>query len=282
MYFTKEQFQAYQEQGFLLLNQYLSPDEVALMKGELPTLFAEDSPGKVLEKDKNTVRAIHASHTRNDVFERLSRHPRLVEPVMRLLGSEVYVYQFKINAKAAFSGDVWQWHQDYIFWRKEDGLPTARIINVMVLLDEMNEFNGPFFLIPGSHKEGMIDTSEKKLTDVSKSSANSEDMSSWKASFSANLKYSLSAETVADLVSNYGVTSIKAPAGSVLFFDSNVAHASPCNISPFARSIAIITYNSVENIPFPVENPRPEFLVSRDYRPVEPLGEDSLLLKSLV
>jgi ectoine hydroxylase-related dioxygenase (phytanoyl-CoA dioxygenase family) len=282
MYFTKEQFQAYQEQGFLLLNQYLSPDEVALMKGELPTLFAEDSPGKVLEKDKNTVRAIHASHTRNEVFERLSRHPRLVEPVMRLLGSEVYVYQFKINAKAAFSGDVWQWHQDYIFWRKEDGLPTARIINVMVLLDEMNEFNGPFFLIPGSHKEGMIDTSEKKLTDVSKNSANSEDMSSWKASFSANLKYSLSAETVANLVSNYGVTSIKAPAGSVLFFDSNVAHASPCNISPFARSIAIITYNSVENIPFPVENPRPEFLVSRDYRPVEPLGEDSLLLKSLV
>src|SRR6478672_899562 len=282
MYFTKEQFQAYQEQGFLLLNQYLSPDEVEIMKGELPALFAEDSPGKVLEKDKNTVRAIHASHTRNEVFERLSRHPRLVEPVMRLLGSEVYVYQFKINAKAAFSGDVWQWHQDYIFWRKEDGLPTARIINVMVLLDDMNEFNGPFFLIPGSHKEGMIDTSEKKLTNVSKNPTDSEDGSSWKANFEANLKYSLNPETVADLVSNYGVTSIKAPAGSVLFFDSNVAHASPCNISPFTRSIAIITYNSVENIPFPIENPRPEFLVSRDYRPVEPLAEDSLLLKSLV
>jgi len=282
MYFTKEQFQTYQEQGFLLLNQYLSPDEVEIMKGELPALFAEDSPGKVLEKDKNTVRAIHASHTRNEVFERLSRHPRLVEPVMRLLGSEVYIYQFKINAKAAFSGDVWQWHQDYIFWRKEDGLPTARIINVMVLLDDMNEFNGPFFLIPGSHKEGMIDTSEKKLTNVSKNPTDSEDGSSWKANFEANLKYSLNPETVADLVSNYGVTSIKAPAGSVLFFDSNVAHASPCNISPFTRSIAIITYNSVENIPFPIENPRPEFLVSRDYRPVEPLAEDSLLLKSLV
>ena len=282
MYFTKEQFQSYQEQGFLLLNQYLSPDEVEIMKGELPALFAEDSPGKVLEKDKNTVRAIHASHTRNEVFERLSRHPRLVEPVMRLLGSEVYIYQFKINAKAAFSGDVWQWHQDYIFWRKEDGLPTARIINVMVLLDDMNEFNGPFFLIPGSHKEGMIDTSEKKLTNVSKNPTDSEDGSSWKANFEANLKYSLNPETVADLVSNYGVTSIKAPAGSVLFFDSNVAHASPCNISPFTRSIAIITYNSVENIPFPIENPRPEFLVSRDYRPVEPLAEDSLLLKSLV
>jgi len=282
MYFTKEQFQVYQNQGFLLLNQYLSTAEVEMMKAELPALFAEDSPGKVLEKDKSTVRAIHASHTRNEVFERLSRHPRLVEPVMRLLGSEVYIYQFKINAKAAFSGDVWQWHQDYIFWRKEDGLPTARIINVMVLLDDMNEFNGPFFLIPGSHKEGMIDTSVKNSTESSKNQEFSAENSNWKANFAANLKYSLNQETVADLVSTYGVTSIKAPAGSVLFFDSNLVHASPCNISPFARSIAIITYNSVENIPFPVENPRPEFLVGRDYRPVEPLAEESLLLTSLV
>jgi hypothetical protein len=40
----------------------------------------------------------------------------------------------------------------------------------------------------------------------------------------------------------------------------------------------IITYNSIENIPLPVSNPRPDFLVSQDYRPVTPLGSDALSL----
>ncbi|MEI9803134.1 MAG: phytanoyl-CoA dioxygenase family protein [Pseudolabrys sp.] len=43
----------------------------------------------------------------------MARHPRLVEPLRQLFGENVYVHQFKLNAKAAFEGDVWQWHQDY-------------------------------------------------------------------------------------------------------------------------------------------------------------------------
>ena len=33
------------------------------------------------------------------------------------------MHQFKLNAKAAFEGEVWQWHQDYGTWARDDGMP---------------------------------------------------------------------------------------------------------------------------------------------------------------
>ena len=64
----------------------------------------------------------------------------------------------------------------------------------------------------------------------------------------------------------------KGPAGSVLFFDANLVHASPSNLSPFDRAVAFLTYNSVENVPPPVEQPRPDFLVDRQITPIVPVA----------
>jgi len=278
MYLTKEQMKTYEDNGFILLPKYFSPTEVERIKAEFPALLDENPQRKVFEKDGYTVRSVHGSHTTSKVFQSLSQHPRLVKPAMQILESKVYVYQFKINVKAAFSGDVWEWHQDYIFWLKEDGMPTARVTNVVIFLDDMNEFNGPLFVIPGSHKEGMIDVAAQNVTDTNEQSTTYSSSPGWISNFTASLTYSLNRDIVSDLVFKYGISSIKALAGSALFFSSNIVHASPNNISPFERTIVIVTFNSTENIPSQIENPRPEFLVSRDYRPVEPLSDDALLL----
>ena len=80
----------------------------------------------------------------------------MVEPVQQVLGEALYMHQFKINGKAAFDGDVWQWHQDYGTWRADDLMPEPRAMNVAIFLDEVNEFNGPLMFIPGSHKLGAL------------------------------------------------------------------------------------------------------------------------------
>lgn len=270
MYLTKEQRKAYEEKGFLLIPECFSKPEVALMKSQLPILFSEDSPRRVLEKEGKIVRSVYGSHMTNDIFRRLSQHPRIVGPVRQILG-EVYVYQFKINAKEAFAGDIWEWHQDYVFWRKEDGLPNARVINVAVFLDEVHEFNGPLYIIPGTHGEGMIDVeAHEKPAEYAGSPA-------WISNLTADLKYSLDKATVARLVTQHGIVAPKGPSGSVLFFHGNLVHGSVPNISPFNRVIAIITYNSVHNLPPPCENPRPDFLVSRDHTAIVPLSDNVLL-----
>lgn len=244
MHLTSEQQKTYEENGFLFFPEYFSNAEVDLMKAQLTALFSEDSPRRVLEKNSNVVRSVYGSHTTNEIFRRLTRHPRLVDLAKQILGSDIYVYQFKINAKAAFAGDLWEWHQDYVFWRKEDAMPTPRVVNVSVYLDEVNEFNGPMLMIPGTQMEGVIDVPAREGQPAAY-----EDSPAWISNLTADLKYSIDKETVARMVSKHPITAPKGARGSVLFFHGNLVHGSVPNMSPFDRAIVVITYNSVENVP---------------------------------
>jgi ectoine hydroxylase-related dioxygenase (phytanoyl-CoA dioxygenase family) len=276
---TEEELRIFEHQGFVLIPEYFARSEVAVMRAELASEFAVDSPRRVVEKDGKVVRSVYGSHRSNEVFRRLAHHRRLVEPAMQILGSQVYVYQFKINAKTAFTGDIWEWHQDYIFWLKEDGMPTERVVNALVFLDEVTEFNGPLFVVPGSHKEGVFNIPSReelpgknaKLPEVYKNNP------AWISNLTADLKYSLDKEIIADLIKRRGIAAPKGPEGSVLFFHCNLVHGSTNNISPFDRVNVIISFNSIDNIPVSDKEPRPDFLVSRDSTPIVPLPDDVLL-----
>ena len=273
---TDEQIEAYGQDGLLFLSNYYSPAEVGVLKAELLKVFAEDTPKRVLEKEPGIVRSVYGSHQTSEVFRALSRHPRIVEPARQILGGDVYVYQFKVNAKAAFGGDVWEWHQDYIFWRDEDGMPSERVASVAIFLDEVTEFNGPMFFIPGSQAEGVLGGAPKPADDIKRFKAY-EDSPAWISNLTADLKYSVNRETVAHLVAKYGIVAPKGPAGSALFFHGNTVHASSNNISPTDRAVVIVTFNSVENAPAWREDARPEFLMSRDETPVVAVLDDALL-----
>jgi hypothetical protein len=275
MRLTTDQLTRLRTDGYLLCERVFTAAEVALLRAEAACEFAIDSPRRVLEKDAPIVRSVYGSHATNGVFANVARHPRLVHPARQILGGDVYVYQFKINAKAAFRGDVWEWHQDYIFWRNEDGMPAPAVINVVVFLDDVTEFNGPMYVVPGSHRAGVVEPDEA----ASDPGAAYHGSPAWISSLTARLKYSLSPTAVAAAVRESGIDAPKGPAGSVLFFDANLLHASPPNLSPFDRTLCIATYNSVRNIPRPVGEPRPSFLVSRDVtRTVE--VEDDVLLRA--
>jgi len=271
MRLTIKELDFYADNGFVFLPDRFSEADVSAVKAELPALFAEDTPRRVVEKS-GEVRSVYGSHTTNEILRRLSRHPKIVEPAMQIVDSQVYVYQFKINAKVAFSGDIWEWHQDYVFWLKEDSLPSARVTNAVIFLDEVNEFNGPLFLIPGSHKEGVInvDAHDKPGPSSVGEGQTGSDLHdlSWLSNLTADLKYSLGKNIVARLVSKYGIVAPKGLKGSVLFFDSNLVHGSTNNISPFDRAIILVTFNSTANVPVLTEKSRPDFLVSRDTKPI--------------
>ncbi|HEY4033887.1 MAG TPA: phytanoyl-CoA dioxygenase family protein [Ktedonobacteraceae bacterium] len=270
MRLTNEQITSYNQQGFLLLPNYFTSTEVDLLKAQLPDIYQEDVPQRVLENDHKTVRSVYGLHVHNEIFKRLVRLPRILEPATQLLNSQVYIHQFKINSKAAFNGDVWQWHQDYIFWAKEDGMPSPRAVNITIFLDEVNEFNGPMFFIPRTH---LVDT-----VDVPANTKNSaiDHEATWLSNLTADLKYTLDRQTIASLIKVHGIMSAKGPSSSILLFHPNLVHGSPSNISPFDRTIIIITYNSIENIPRNIETPRPDFLASRSFTAVVPLVDDTL------
>jgi ectoine hydroxylase-related dioxygenase (phytanoyl-CoA dioxygenase family) len=277
MQLTQEQLVFYNENGFLLIPECFSPSEVRRLSAELPALMCEDSQHRVVEREGEVVRSIYGSHTTNDIFRRLSCHPRIVEPARQILNSDVYVYQFKINIKSAFSGDLWDWHQDFIFWQKEDGVPSDRMMSVAVFIDEVNEFNAPMFLIPGSHRQEILEVPAPKVSSVDGNSVY-KNSHSWISNLTADIKYSVSREFVSHLVSRFGIVASKGASGSVLFFHSKLVHASSNNISPFDRVIAFVTYNGTNNIPVTVGRRRPDFLCSRDYMPLVIVSDSALLL----
>ena len=110
------------------LPDVLTEEETGILIREAHQIFDSTRSEVVREKDAKTARTAFAAHQYNEAYRRLGRHPRLIEPVMQLLGGAVYMHQYKINAKAAFNGNVWQWPQDYGTWARDNLMPEPRWI----------------------------------------------------------------------------------------------------------------------------------------------------------
>jgi ectoine hydroxylase len=256
MKLTKEQQEQFDTEGWVLLPDLFTQEEIDVLKGELPKIFAMRREEVWREKDGEAVRTAFAAHTYNEAFGRLGRHPRLIGPVMQLLHGPVYMHQYKINGKAAFNGDVWQWHQDYGVWARDDQMPEARAMNIALFLDEVTEFNGPLYLIPRSHKQGVIEAGHDTMT-------------------TSYPLWTLDEETVRRLAHEGGMVAPKGKPGSALLFHSTLVHASAPNISPWDRVIVYLSLCHVDN--HIRQFKRPEWVAHRDFTPIEPLDDGCLL-----
>ncbi len=255
MKLTGAQLEAFHREGYLFLPQRFSAEEVEVLLAELPIIFALERE-EVWREKSGAPRTAFAAHTYNEAFRRLGRHPRLIEPVMQILDGPVYMHQFKINAKAAFEGAVWQWHQDYGTWARDDLMPEPRAMNIALFLDEVTAVNGPLMFIPGSHDKGVLEAGHDTET-------------------TSYPLWTLEQETVAALAREGGIVAPTGPPGSVILFHGNLVHASPPNITPFRRTIVYLSLCHVDNHIRRFK--RPEWIAHRDFTPIEPLPDDCLL-----
>jgi L-proline 4-hydroxylase len=269
--FTRDHVAAYARDGLLFLEALFSPAEIRAMGAEVGRLLSERTERTVFEVDGKTIRSVYGIH-HHGLFANLARHPRIIEPVRAVLGTDVYLYQSKLNTKSVFGGDVWPWHQDYPFWLYEDAMPAPRALTVAVFLDDVTEVSGPVAFIPGSHRNGIVETETYEGRPPGY-----DESPEWISHVVARLKYRITKRAFVELARTNGIVTPTGATGSVVLFDCNVAHASSLNLSPYDRRVALFTYNAVGNAPDESSLRRPEFLVSRDRRPVAPVADDVLL-----
>jgi ectoine hydroxylase len=261
MTLTAQELRQFDEDGYLFFPDCFAEEEIALMRTEGEKILRLDRQ-EVWREKTGAPRTAFAAHTFNEVFRLLAHHPRLVEPLQQLFGEPVYVHQFKLNAKAAFEGDVWQWHQDYGTWARDDGMPEPRAMNIAVFLDEVYPFNGALMLVPKSHKHGTLAAGHDKAT-------------------TSYPLWTLDQETVTRLCregEQDGRPGIVAPTGkpgSVLMFHGNLVHASAPNITPYPRKIIYLTLCAVSN--HITKFTRPEWIAHRDFTPIVPVADDALI-----
>jgi ectoine hydroxylase len=244
----------FHELGYLFLPDSFTVAETDVLRAEAERVYDMERE-EVWREDNGAPRTAFAAHTYSDVFGRLGAHPRLVEPVMQLLDGQVYMHQYKVNAKAAFDGAVWQWHQDYGTWSRDDGMPEPRAMNIAVFVDEVSAANGPLIIIPRSHREGVYAAGHDLET-------------------TSYPLWTLDRETVTRLAHEGGLFAPTGGPGSVLMFHCNIVHASPPNISPFGRTIVYLSLCEVSNHIRRFK--RADWIAHRDFTPIEPLADDCL------
>jgi ectoine hydroxylase len=255
MKLSAEDLARFDEEGYLFFPNRFSPQEVAVLADAAKEVYALDRK-EVWRESSGVARTAFAAHTYNEAFRRLGRHPRLIEPVQQALDGPVYMHQYKVNAKAAFDGEVWQWHQDYGTWKRDDDMPEPRAMNIAVFLDDVTAANGPLLFIPGSHKLGVVEAGHDLET-------------------TSYPLWTLDRDKVSELAEKGGCVAPTGPAGSMLMFSSLLVHASPPNISPFGRTIVYLSLCHVDNHIRRFK--RDEWIAHRDFTPIEPLPDDCLL-----
>jgi ectoine hydroxylase len=267
MQLTPAQVEQFERDGYLFFPGLFSAEEMHVLTDAVPALYARREPYNVRERGSDAVRTNFAAHLLSAPFARLARHPRMVRPVQQLLdGEPLYMHQFKINGKAAFDGDVWQWHQDYGTWLNDDLMPEPRAMNVAIFLDDVDEFNGPLMFIPGSHRRGVLEAQHDTRT-------------------TSYPLWTVDNALIAQLVERAGgrsggIVSPKGPAGSMILFHGCLVHASGSNLSPWNRVAVYLSLCAVSNHIRRFK--RPEYIAHRDFTPIDCLGDDCLLRQDRV
>ena len=249
---TDKQLVDYRNNGFFFQPGLLSQKQVEHLRAASEDLVQQKSTPpeevEIVREKSGAVRTVFCMHRQVEPFRGLCRSDEIGGPVKQVLGTDAYIFHCKLNVKESFEGTVWLWHQDYGYWQY-DGVQD-RLISAMIIIDEATIHNGCILLVAGSHKWGVLDHYSDEVTTSYKQ---------WCIQPDAIKKHLTDEKMIFPVVGK---------PGDVCFFDCNIVHGSNHNMSPVPRKALIYAYSAIDNTPKGVENPRPDYVVSREFEPV--------------
>jgi ectoine hydroxylase len=260
---SPEELNAYEENGYILFPDLFSAEEVDAMNREYKRLLSEGVlEGRdelIKEPRSDEARSIFCLEKFSPLFDKISRDGRILDKVMQILDSRVYIHHSRINIKPAYHGKSFPWHSDFETWHAEDGVPRLRIQTAWIMLTENNPYNGPLYLIPGSHKQYVACKGETPSGHFKQSLRKQE--------------YGVPSEAaIKQLAKSGNLTGAYGKPGTLVIHEGNIMHGSPDNISPWPRTNLFFVYNSIHNqpadAPFAAKQFRPTFLSNPEREPL--------------
>jgi ectoine hydroxylase-related dioxygenase (phytanoyl-CoA dioxygenase family) len=252
---TADQAQAYDEQGFFLLEDVFDADTLTELRDiiepherEVNDFLRQIEGGRisVARADALTV-TLHLS-TKSEVAKRFCAHPVFADLCHDLIGPDARLYWDQAVYKMPHTGDPVPWHQDNGYAYVE---PQAYLTCWVPLVDATLE-NGCVWVMPGVHRNGTI----------------------------VHRETDLGQECIPE--GTDGAVPVEASAGSVVVFTSLTPHRTGPNRTDGVRSSYILQYapdgaEALQGDParaptsrVPQDDPDRQFPVVRDGRPVTP------------
>ena len=198
-------------------------DEIAL--GQIPfpdhRIFqnALVRDGKVEASGIYAMHSIHQMNLYSPEFLARTRDPRLTDPVVDILGPDLLGLNSLYIWKPPKIGLGFPWHQDR--WYTQPQFKTKTTVGTWTAIDPADKENGCLYVIPGSHKIGILEHAELE------------------GSQQQEFKQALGAKD------EDGVA-VELPPGGVIFFDNRILHKSTDNNSERFRRSNIAHYMSAK------------------------------------
>jgi ectoine hydroxylase-related dioxygenase (phytanoyl-CoA dioxygenase family) len=269
-YFTRplgpEVAEFYRENGYLVLENGVSPAEIEQLRRETARICRNEDKGvdKIApagpdmsdDDAMKRILCIHFPHKISKVFHSALAQPGIVDVLTRVVGPNVKAMQSMLFMKAA--GKAGQaWHQD------EDYIPTRdrSLIGAWIALDDATVENGCLWVLPGSHKRGIL----------------------WPQKFHFDDRFDCSRESYAFPGEDSDGVAVEVKAGSVVFFNGYLLHRSLPNRAKggFRRSL-VNHYMSAESL-LPWSQEEGKSVALSDARDIVLVaGEDPYAYKGLV
>jgi ectoine hydroxylase-related dioxygenase (phytanoyl-CoA dioxygenase family) len=217
--------QFWQENGYYVLENALSTPEIEELRAETARICAGEVgeikgtvPRMEGESDDDLLQrflCIHFPHKISDLMYDALSHPAIVDVLTSVIGPDVKAMQSMLFIKAA--GKPGQaWHQD------EDYIPTRdrSLCGAWIALDNATVENGCLWIIPGSHKHGIL----------------------WEQEWHGDRRFDCALESRGFPYSDEDAIPVEVPAGSVVFFNGYTLHRSLPNTAKSGYRRALVNH----------------------------------------
>ena len=254
-----QQVQGFVTEGYLVLNDMLSPQEleelkadtVRIARGEYPCdklqpLPEALSPQQILQN----ILCIHQPHYISPVMLRYVKHEKICGALSQITAAHLPAWDGSVKCMQSmlfvkppgFQGQAW--HQDEVY------IPTRdrSLIGAWIAIDDASIENGCLWVVPGSHKTGYLYPQREHNNPE---------------------EFDFAAESFGFDVSRQIPVEVKA--GSVVFFNGYLLHRSQKNRSQVYRRVLVSHYMNAYS-PLPWSLKPGESVASADRRVIVPVA----------
>ncbi|MFT4728747.1 MAG: phytanoyl-CoA hydroxylase [Granulosicoccus sp.] len=162
---SQDQIDFYHINGYVMVEDAIPAQELALLQ-QVTADFIDQSrnctqnnelydleEGHTAETPRLT--RIKQPHAQHSAYWSALISDRMTCILKSLLGPDVRLHNSKLNTKAPGGGVAVEWHQDWAFYPHTND----NLLAISIMLNDVSMENGPLMVIPGSHKEGVLDHS---------------------------------------------------------------------------------------------------------------------------
>ena len=154
----------YETDGYLVVESLLDADHIANLRSRMETIARgeTDFPNEniELEPDSHAIRKINRCAENDPVFRAHAEKPAILDIVESLIGPAIKLFASQCFMKPP-GGVEKPWHQDSAYFPIE----PMNLVTCWTALDDVTVENGGLWVIPGSHRNGLVDHAKWQLGD---------------------------------------------------------------------------------------------------------------------